>query len=167
MAALGETCADRADRSGERADLLQALRSAKDPATGQSAANAVWAFWADAPDDRAQALLDRGMASIQRTMFKDAEKVLDELIAYCPDYPEGWNQRAFARFLDGRFDESLADIEEVLRREPSHFGALAGQVQIYVRQGRSGLAQLALKRAVGIHPWLGERSLLDDPGQDI
>ena len=35
-----------------------------------------------------------------------AEQTLDELIAYCPDYAEGYNQRAFAEYL--RFNYSAA-----------------------------------------------------------
>ena len=62
-----------------------------------------------------------------------------------------------------------------LLREPQHFAALAGQATILMRQGRMELGQKALRRAVEIHPWLKERSMLiplpgeipPGPGKDI
>ena len=166
-AARAETCPEPADRSDERSKLLGILKSAPDPFSGQQAANDVWAFWVQAPDGKAQELLNRGMALIRASQYPTAERVLDQLVHYCPAFAEGWNQRAFARFLNDRYDESLADIETVLRLEPAHFGALSGRAQILIRQGRTGLAQLAIQDALKVHPWISDRRALPDPGQDI
>ena len=167
-AADGDMCPTPPDRTVERDDLLRALAGSKNPQQGVRAANAVWDFWIQAPDAEAQELLERGMAKMREANYPDAERILDQLIAYCPDFPEAWNQRAFARFLSSRYDESLADINQTLKLEPAHFGALSGQAMIYLRQGRAALAQIALKRAVRINPWLQERAMIiEDPGTDI
>lgn len=166
--ALAETCLAPQDRGAERAALLTDLAGSGSPSEGIAAANALWAFWTRAPDARAQDLLDTGMRRMREADFAEAERVLTTLVTYCPDFAEGWNQRAFARFLDQRLDESLDDIAEALAREPAHFGALSGQAQIFVRQGRPKMAQAALRRAVRVHPWLQERALIiDDGGTDI
>ena len=166
--AQAQSCPPLPDRSAERRDLLKALRFSPDPAAGVEAANAVWAFWTTAPDETAQDMLDRGMAAMRDQRPDIAESILEDLVAYCPDFAEGWNQRAFARFLNSKLDASLEDIAAALKLEPVHFGALSGRAMILVRQGRSRLAQIALRRAVLVHPWLSERQFLEEiPGQEL
>lgn len=48
----------------------------------------------------------------------------------------------------------------VLALEPKHFGAMAGQAIIRMRQGRMRAAQSILRRAVEIHPFLAERAMI-------
>jgi Tfp pilus assembly protein PilF len=101
--------------------------------------------------------------------FAAAQTILDRVVEEAPDYAEGWNQRAFIRFLRDDPDGSLDDIERALELEPLHFAALAGKATILMRQGRMEPGQAALRRAVEIHPWLKERSMLLPPprGRDI
>lgn len=164
--AFAESCPTDRNRDPERASLLEALRITPDIASGQAVADKVWRFWMTAPDTRAQVMLDQAMSRRLGYNLEEAESTLDALVAYCPDFPEGWNQRAFVRFLREDFAGSLADIDKTLSLEPAHFGALAGQAQIFLKQGRVKLAQLAIARAVKVHPWLHERALLED-GEDI
>lgn len=86
--------------------------------------------------------------------------MLDALAAYCPAYPEAFNQRAFTRFLRDDYDGALEDLDFVLAMRPYHFGALSGRALSLMRLGRSELAQAALRRAVKVHPFLRERALL-------
>ena len=167
-AALGsETCPTGPDRSLERATLLESLATSVSPLAGKSAANEVWRHWTTAPDDKAQSLLDQGMQSIRFGEPVSAQVALDQLVHYCPGYAEGWNQRAFAKFLSGDFPGSLADIEAALEIEPAHFGALAGKIMILVRQNKRGLAQLVLIEARKVNPWLREGELLGVEGQSL
>ena len=166
--ALAETCAPATDRSDERDALLGVLRDAPDAQIGRAAVQAVWEFWTEAPDDAAQDMLDRGMRKMREADYETAEAIFEELVDYCPDYAEGWNQRAFARFLRNRFEGSLEDISRTLELEPAHFGALAGRAMILIRQGRIQLAQTALRRAVAVNPWLNERRfLVENPGKEL
>jgi len=151
---------DRAAIKAERAPLFDALKAAETEAEGQAIAGQIWQSWTTAPDARAQALLDRGVQRIGWGDYASAEEVLTELIAYCPDYAEGWNQRAFARFLTGDLDGALADLDRVLALEPRHFGALAGKGLTLLRQGRMSLADQAIRDAVALHPWIQERRFL-------
>ncbi|HEU0221355.1 MAG TPA: tetratricopeptide repeat protein [Paracoccaceae bacterium] len=165
LAASAE-CPAPPDHGAERDALLDALAAAPDPAQAALAAAGLWQLWFTAPDPKAQDLLDRAGLEIRSGDFAAAEALLGALVAYCPAYAEGWNQRAFARFLAGDLDGSLADIAEVLAREPAHFGALSGKVQILFRQGRVEEAQAVLRAALKINPWLPERVLLA-PGEPI
>ena len=54
------------------------------------------------------------------------------IIRLKPAFAEGWNKRATLYFLAGDYRRSLADCAQVIKRNPYHFGALAGFGQIYL-----------------------------------
>ncbi len=144
----------------ERNALFEVLQSTEDAQIANAAQRAIWESWREAPDADAQALLD--LAGQRMGSFDNAGaiEVLDKLVLYAPDFAEGWNQRAFAYFRMEKYEQSLADIESTLQREPRHFGALAGRFRILIAQGRGRLAQKTLREAIAINPWLMERSML-------
>ena len=162
VAALAETCdiSKSPVTAEERAPLFDKLKAAPTESEGQARANLIWKIWHIAPDTRAQELLDLGKRRINESDFAGAQEALSELIAYCPDYAEGWNQRAFAKFLAGDLDGSLEDLDRTLELEPQHFAALAGRGLTLLRQGRPIPAHRAIREAMAIHPWLSERHLL-------
>ena len=128
----------------------------------------MWDIWLDAPDELAQAMLDAGMASIQMGDRMVATSHLEELVAYCPDYAEGYNQRAFASFLQGKYDDALVDLDAAIALQPVHLGALTGKALTLIELGRAEDAQDVLHTALAINPWLAERALLNEPqGEDI
>lgn len=147
----------------ERDALFEVLGAADSDAIASAATRAIWEHWMIAPDEDAQALLDLGLSRMQIYDNVGAIEVFDQLTEYAPDYPEGWNQRAFAKFRMDDFEGSLADIDEVMAREPKHFGALMGRFRILMAQGRATLAQDTLRKAVEINPMLSERVLLLEP----
>ncbi len=165
-ATLAQACPELPPRAQERHALLDDLAMSPDITSGQRAASKLWEFWMTAPDEKAQFMLDDGMSRRSQFALVDAEIILDALTTYCPNYAEGWNQRAFVRFLQEDFEGALEDIEITLTLEPDHFGALSGKALALLRLGKRGLAKLAVVRAIQVHPWLNERSLLGD-GEDI
>ena len=48
-----------------------------------------------------------------------------EMIRRQPEFAEGWNKRATVYYLLGEYQKSLADCDEVMKRNPYHFGALS------------------------------------------
>lgn len=151
---------DPAATKSQTAPLFQRLQTSPSETEGMELASRIWSLWATAPDAHAQALLDKGMQSIQWGALDEAETALSYLTAYCPEYAEGWNQRAFARYLKRDFEGALADLDRTLALEPRHFGALAGRGLTFLSQGRQLLGQQALREAVKLHPWINERHLL-------
>ncbi|MCY4180919.1 MAG: tetratricopeptide repeat protein, partial [Litoreibacter sp.] len=81
----------------------------------------------------------------------------DALVAYCPDYAEGYNQRAFVHFLSGSYDKALQDLDRTLEITPDHIGALSGRALTLFELGREEQGQLALRAALAFNPWLPER----------
>lgn len=161
--AAAQTCPPGRDFSQEHAILMRELKAAPDETTANRIADGVWRLWTTAPDAHAQDLLDRGMERREAYDFEEAESLFDALIAYCPAYGEGYNQRAFIRFLREKYDESLEDLDRALELVPDHFAALSGRGLVLLRQGRVELAQAALRAAVALHPWIRERGLLKTP----
>lgn len=158
--------AAEAPATADREALFASLATAPTEGQAREIEQAIWDLWLTAPDAEAQALLDRALDRRRWSDYEAAIEALDALIAGWPDYAEGWNQRATVRFLRGEDDLSLADVAETLKREPKHFGALAGKALILMRQGREAQAQLVLIEALRIDPWLRERGLLR-PGSDL
>lgn len=161
--ASAQDCPPPPDREEERRALMAELRVAPTPDEAGRISAALWRIWADAPDPRAQAMLDRGAALIARRELGPARAALGELVAYCPDYAEGWNQRAFAAFLAQDFAAALADLDRARQLSPEHLGVLSGRAMTLMGLGRDEEGQDQLREALRLNPWLAERALLDGP----
>ncbi len=150
-------------------DLFEALKNAPNEKEARLIETEIWEAWIDAaPTPELREQVENAMRMRGEYNYQGAREVLDKVVAEAPDYPEGWNQRAFILFLQGDYEASLEDIKRVLELEPRHFGALSGQAMIYITQGRAELAQKTLRDAVNVHPYLKERALLIKPkGVDL
>lgn len=142
--------------------LFENLRIAPDEATARAVAEEIWTLWTQ-PDYKVVAARFAAIVSQFGLGGPGAQiPLMDALIADYPDYPEGWNLRATAKFFNGDYEGSLADIAETLAREPRHFGALAGRVLIFHTMGRREEALEAIKAALEVHPFLSERGLFPE-----
>lgn len=140
--------------------LIAKAQAAPDQASGLAVSNEMWALWAEAPDTHAQELLDTAMARREIFDFEGALIAANALIDYCPDYAEGYNQRAFVYFLREDYGAALPDLEKTIALNPRHVAALTGKALTLMGLERKGEAALALRAALELNPWLGERSLL-------
>jgi tetratricopeptide (TPR) repeat protein len=157
-------CPPVPDRAAEFDALVVDLQAAKGEAQARDISARMWEIWTDAPDSLAQSLLDRGMGLRGAGDFAGSAAVLGDLVEYCPAYAEGWNQRAFARFLSRDFEAALADLDAALALSPRHLGALSGRALTLLGLGRTDEARAALNAALAINPWLAERRLADPGG---
>ena len=161
-------CPAAPDNSARVAELLQSLSTAGDPAEAGLLSDQLWRIWTAAPDAEAQRMLDLGMALRQQYNLAGSRDMLSDLIAYCPDYAEGYNQRAFSAFLAQDYAAALTDLDAALAITPDHVAALSGKALTLIGLQRDDEAQVVLREAVRLNPWLSERALLrDPPGQDI
>jgi len=168
LAAAQEVCPDPPDHAAELEGILAEIQAAPDERAARLLSDYLWELWTDAPDAAAQELLDRGMALRESYAFLEAREVFDQLVDYCPDYAEGYNQRAFASFLRRDYGAALWDLERTLELNPRHVGALSGKALTLLGMGRMDEGQAALRAALALNPWLSERALLQEPpGQPI
>ena len=161
-------CPPVPDRSADLDTLFEAARTAPDARAGQALSEEMWKIWTEAPDGAADALLQRGVSALRASDFLAAIETFDRLVAYCPDWAEGYNQRAFAHFLSGRFAAARTDLERVVEIDPRHVGALSGLALTLTALGEEAAAQDWLRRALALNPWIPERSLLKEPaGEEL
>ncbi|MCG7494303.1 tetratricopeptide repeat protein [Thalassobius sp. Cn5-15] len=153
-------CPPAVDHGDQIAALLNQARIAPDARSGQLISNEMWAIWAKAPDEVAQAILDRGMAKRASFDYVGAKADFDALVAYCPDYAEGYNQRAFVLFLTQEYTAALADLDHALERSPTHVAALAGKALTLMALNKLEEGQALLRQALALNPWLPERGML-------
>ncbi|NNE89597.1 MAG: tetratricopeptide repeat protein [Silicimonas sp.] len=166
-AALAD-CPASPDIAAQETALLDQARAAENELAAQPIRQALWRLWATAPDEAAQALLDRGMAARSSYDFLGAIRAFDRLVEYCPEYAEGYNQRAFVNFLREDFDAALPDLDRALERSPRHVAALSGKALTLMGLGRADEAQEVLREAVKLNPWIPERGLLTVPlGEEL
>jgi len=134
--------------------LFDALKAAPDAEAARFIENRIWAQWMRSGSDTAGLLMSRVREAVQGQDLDLAVRLLDALVQVRPDYVEGWNRRATLHFLQKDFSRAMADLEQVLRREPRHFGALSGVGIILQEFGRDQGALDAFRRALSIHPHL-------------
>jgi tetratricopeptide (TPR) repeat protein len=123
-----------------------------DPQVRALAAAATWQIWSRSGDPAIDKLFARGLEQMEALALTDALATFSEVVRLKPAFAEGWNKRATIYFLLGRNEESLKDCGEVLKRNPKHFGALAGAGQIYLRLGNAERALEFFHRAVDVNP---------------
>jgi tetratricopeptide (TPR) repeat protein len=134
--------------------LFGALKAAPDEASAKHVEARIWAIWLQTPSDTAALLMLRAKAAMDAQQTDVALKLLDAVIKLRPDYAEAWNRRATLYYLRNDYAHSLADIEQVLIREPRHFGALAGLGMIMQDLGDDKRALDAFRKALEINPHL-------------
>jgi len=142
-----------ADQNDERLeDLFADLKSLDDVNAANSIANRIWDIWLQHDDPQASSLMMRGIGQMNSGDLYGALETYDRLIALQPDFAEAWNKRATIYWQLGQFDASLGDIEEVLKLEPYHFGALSGRGLVYMDRGNYFLARGAFLTLLEVYP---------------
>ena len=141
--------------------LIRALRDPDERVRG-TAEEALWAVWSRSGDARVDQLLRRGISEMNGEHFGEAIATFTRIIELKPDFAEGWNKRATVYYLAGDYRHSLADCDEVIKRNPQHFGALSGYGQIYLQLDQPERALEYFRRALEVNPNLdGVQATID------
>jgi tetratricopeptide (TPR) repeat protein len=136
----------------ERADLYARLAASKDADETAGIITRLLHSYSESGSDTADLLLRRARQAIGVENYSDALKILDATIAFLPDWAEGWNARATARYLDDDYNGSMADIAQTLKREPKHIGALMGMGMILEAREKREDALKVYERVLEIAP---------------
>ena len=113
----------------------------------------IWLLWLDGYNDKKNKLkIDLALELFNSGDLEKADKAFSEIIKLEPEYVEGWNKRATLKFLLGDFSGSLEDIQEVLKRQPRHFGAISGSGLIHIHNKNFTEAYESYKKLFEIDP---------------
>lgn len=153
-AAVRRAAAIRLGEIGGMADvpaLIKVLRD-RDDETRAAAESAIWHVWGRSGDGDIDALYQRGVEQMNLGVADEAIQTFTTIIRKKPDFAEGWNKRATLYYMTGELEKSLRDCDEVIRRNPLHFGALSGYGLIYSRLDQPERALGYFRRALRINP---------------
>jgi len=131
--------------------LAQALRD-PDPFVRAIAERTLWEVWSRSGETEIDALFANGVQEMSEGLGEVAVQTFTKIIERRPDFAEGWNKRATVLYLLGKYQESLADCDEVMKRNPHHFGALSGYGMIYLKLGDPARALTYFERALAVNP---------------
>jgi tetratricopeptide (TPR) repeat protein len=143
-----------ADKMNNLDFLFDALKAAPDDSSAKAVEERIWALWLASGSDTANLLMTRVTTAVEAKDLDLALKLLDSLIEIRPDYVEAWNRRATIYYMKNEYGRALADIQQVLAREPRHFGAMSGLGLIMQEIGDDKRALDIYRRALAVHPHL-------------
>lgn len=176
-----ETRVAAADRLGEVGTmddvvaLLNSLRDA-DETVRNTAEQSIWKIWARSGDPTVDRLYARGIREMNEGSFIRAISTFSEIIKLKPEFAEGWNKRATLYYMTEQYDKSLEDCDEVMKRNPYHFGALSGYGHIHLEFRLLEQAIEYFQRALKINPNMGsvfrlierlERQIKEERGKSV
>jgi tetratricopeptide (TPR) repeat protein len=144
----------RGDRTRNLDFLFEALKAAPDDTSAKAVEDRIWAQWLASGSDTANLLMTRVKGAVEAQDLDLAIKLLNAIIELKPDYIEAWNRRATIYYMKRDYGHSLADIQQVLAREPRHFGAMSGLGMILQEFGDDKHALKVFRRALAVHPHL-------------
>ena len=129
----GNVIADSQDRDINLNQLFDQLKKSSNASLAFEIEMKIWNIWSTHPTQKelTQSLAN-GSDLMSQGKLEKSYKVFSTIIDVAPNWAEGWNKRATVLYLMGRYQDSLNDINEVLKRENRHFGALSGQGLIHI-----------------------------------
>ena len=134
------------------ADLFDRLGKAKDEPEARGITRGIERMWQISGSDTADLLATRAREAVGKKNFKLAIELYDKIVVLEPEWSEGWNQRATARFYQEDDAGAIEDIARTLALEPRHFGALTGLGFILKRNLSNARALQAFRKSLEISP---------------
>jgi tetratricopeptide (TPR) repeat protein len=116
------------------------------------AEEAVWGIWERSGDRAIDLMFRQGVRQMQIGANADALATFTRIIKKKPDFAEAWNKRATVYYNTGDYQASLRDCDEVIKRNPLHFSALAGYGLNYIELDDPERALDYFQRALAINP---------------
>ncbi|MBW9091275.1 hypothetical protein JNB91_26020 [Rhizobium wenxiniae] len=132
--------------------LFEALKRERDPEKAKGIASQIIAEMNDSGSATVNLLMQWSEDAIKEKKNAAALDFLDRVTLLDPAFTEGWNRRATLHYTMGDRRKSMSDIAEVLKREPRHFGALAGLAGILMEAEDDALALKAWERYLSVYP---------------
>ena len=149
----GNIIADSKDKDIELNQLFEQLKKSDDISIALEIEMKIWSIWSKHPtQEKLTQSLSKGSELMAEGELESAYKIFSTIIDSAPNWAEGWNKRATVLYLMGRYYDSLNDIDEVLKLESRHFGALSGQGLVQIKLGNYEKAIKSYQAVQKIYP---------------
>ena len=113
----------------------------------------IWNIWSTHPTDQnLTKILGEGSKHVRNQELVQAFDIFTKVIEIDPTWAEAWNKRATVLYLLGDYNGSQKDIDEVLKLEKRHFGALAGEGLVNIELKNYEKAIKSYQKAQKIYP---------------
>jgi tetratricopeptide (TPR) repeat protein len=140
------------ERARRLDELYSRLREAAGPPQARALEAQITMVLSQSGSPTADLLMVRAQQAMQQRQADLALSLLDAVIDMYPDYVEAWSRRATLYFARRELGRAMTDIENVLRLEPRHFGAMVGLGMMLQQLGQDRQALAAFKKAMEINP---------------
>lgn len=141
-------------QAGRLDRLFFELKKERNEKAAERIAGRIWNEWGQSGSATVDLMMGWSKKAMDERKFDAALDFLDEIVTLRPAYAEGWNRRATVHFMMRNYRKSMADIDQTLRLEPRHFGALSGMASMLRLTGRKELALDAYERVLAIYPMM-------------
>ena len=133
-------------------DRLLARLDDPDPQVRDLAAAATWQIWSRSGDPAIDKLFARGMDQMEAAALETRSPPSASSSSASPPSPKAGTSGRRSTSCSATSPNRWKDCDEVLKRNPKHFGALSGAGQIHLQLGHPGLALDFFRRALAVNP---------------
>ena len=148
------------DRNLELNRLFNELKI-KDQSSSFKIEQKIWKIWSTHPNnDELTSMLSVGTDFVNNNQHLKAVEIFTKVIDLDPGWAEAWNKRATVLYMMGEFEKSQKDIDEVLKLEKRHFGALAGQGLVNIKLENYEKAIMSYEEAMKIYPSMNSPKIM-------
>ena len=148
------------DRSIELNQLFNELKI-EDKNISYEVEQKIWKIWSTHPkDNKLTSMLATGTNFVNNNQYSKAIEIFTKVINLDPSWAEAWNKRATVLYLTGEFEKSQNDINEVLKLEKRHFGALAGQGLVNIELENYEKAITSYEEVIKIYPSMNSPKIM-------
>lgn len=142
------------DKRARLEGLFAALKAAPDDTSAKVIADRLEQVFGDSGSPAADLLMARAAVAAEAKQYALAISLIDQVLTLEPDYVGALSRRATLFYIQNDYGPALADIREVLAREPRHFAMLYGFALILKEIGEDKRALLVLRNALDVNPRL-------------
>ncbi|OYX86842.1 MAG: hypothetical protein B7Y84_13535, partial [Azorhizobium sp. 32-67-21] len=136
--------------------LFEALRLAPDETSAKILGNRLDTFFSQTGSPSADLLTARAAIAEEAKEYDIALELLDAALVIAPDNLGLLSRRAAVKYAQDDFGGALADLGEVLTREPRHYTALVALAVIMRELGDDKNALAAARKALAVNPRLDD-----------
>jgi tetratricopeptide (TPR) repeat protein len=132
--------------------LYGELATAPDATAADKVVRQIEVVWAQSASPTATLLLNRALKAAGEKNYDLSLQFLDTVTELFPDWPEGFNRRAYLYVVKLEYGRALGDLRRVLALDPGNFRALEGLVQVLRTMGQDKAALDVVRTLVKAHP---------------